>query len=155
MFSLPATYLLGIVAAGWAKAWGAKVRFERSVGMVVCYGAFVPGAARGGTTFGRTFISHQKDQNGNYVDPGEYLEPARYQDLMEHEFAHTRQYDLLGPVVLGIGYGVNELIANAFGAPPGCANVFERAAGLEKGGYTYCGEGNLRSLLRRKSADVN
>jgi hypothetical protein len=145
-YSRPSTWLVGAIAAGWAEAWGAECRFDMQYGMNVCYGAYVPGAARGGTTFGRTFISQeQPDPNGPYIDPKTLGDPI-YSDLMEHEFAHVRQYDMLGPIRLGVMYGINEVIAGIAGWKPGCGNVFERGCRAE--------EGRIWVLIRRVALAV-
>jgi hypothetical protein len=88
------------------------------------------GSCRGRSTWNcRTGISEPEIPQARATD---FLP---YADLMVRGFAHVRQYDLFGPYSLGAGYGINEVIAGFAGWDPGCGNVFERGAGLGKGGY--------------------
>jgi hypothetical protein len=54
-------------------------------------------------------------------------------ELIEHEKRHATQWTILGPGLFVASYYVNEFVG---GGP--CNNVFERDAGLNKGGYEHC-----------------
>ena len=81
--------IVGGVASGLAQTiGGATCYWEASVKMTVCWGASPSFAARGGTTYGHTFIS-----TGS-TDPRDL---GGYMSLMEHEAAHAMQQDTIGP----------------------------------------------------------
>ena len=73
------------------------------------------GYGRGGTTYGSTFVTPQRD-------PGAAL--------MGHESIHAEQYARYGG---GIGFPIAYLAEEL--RHPGAENRFEKEAGLEAGGY--------------------
>ena len=102
--------------------------------MRVCYGGNNPFAARGGTTLGNTFLSRQTPVNGQ-TDPRILLSQQRYQELMEHEGDHVKQFQTLGPLMVTYFLMEPPMLPRAPGVPPGCMNLFEWSADFQKGGY--------------------
>ncbi|NMO53866.1 hypothetical protein HH310_22120 [Actinoplanes sp. TBRC 11911] len=86
-------------------------------------GRMKDGFARGGTTYGHTYLTSLEPQ----------LVYSDMAPVMRHESRHTDQWALFtllgGPVAFPLAYGVDDVFA------PGPYNNFERDAGLADGGY--------------------
>ncbi|MGQ7295028.1 Fe-S oxidoreductase [Quadrisphaera sp. KR29] len=119
---------VGLVAAALARADGATCRVVEVPGapgardgevvrVRVCSGARGRTYARGGTTYGTTYVTG--------ADPRTCAS-----DRLRHEAAHVLQWRRWG-LLLPVLYGLSELRA---GGDP-TRNRFEAAAGLRDGGY--------------------
>jgi hypothetical protein len=110
---------------------GLAVAYAKSLGAQICdyvpngtlLGRMNDGFARGGTTYGHTYLtSRQPERTFSEMAP-----------VMRHESRHTDQWALFsllgGPIAFPIAYGVDDVFA------PGPYNNFERDAGLADGGY--------------------
>jgi large repetitive protein len=102
-------HIIGAAAAHTVRKFGGGCQVVR--GLRVCRSSF-PLNARGGTTYGTTFITR----------PGTALRPS----LIRHELKHVQQWK-----TYGAGFSLLYLAA---GANP-CRNRWERSAGLADGGY--------------------
>jgi hypothetical protein len=110
---------------------GLAVAYGKSLGAQICdyvpngtlLGRMSDGYARGGTTYGHTYLTSLEPQRV-------YSEMA---PVMRHESRHTDQWALFtllgGPVAFPLAYGVDDFFE------PGPFNNFERDAGLADGGY--------------------
>ncbi len=114
---------VGLLAAALARADGAacEVRTVDVAGtpvrLRVCHGARGRTFARGGTTYGDTYVTGDHPR-------------TRADDRLRHEAVHVLQWRRWGPL-LPLLYGLAELRA---GGDP-TRNRFEAAAGLRDGGY--------------------
>lgn len=102
---------VGWLAAGYSLATGGHCR-TRS-GLRICQGGWGHGYARGGTTFGTTYMAAP---GRGSVTP----------DRIAHEKVHVRQWNRYG-----MRFPLRYLMA---GQNP-CRNRYEKAAGWRKGGY--------------------
>ncbi len=111
---------VGLAAAAVARADGAtceRVVLPDGSALRVCHGARGRSYARGGTTYGDTYVTG--------ADPR-----TRTADRLRHEAVHVAQWRRWG-LLLPLLYGIAEL--RAAGDPT--RNRFEAAAGLRDGGY--------------------
>lgn len=86
--------------------------------MYVCFSDVSIWAQRGGTTYGRVFLTSSSYE--------EFKSRAHHAAILTHEYRHYYQWRLLGQY-----FPSAYLLAGA----DACANVFEQAAGLVDGGY--------------------
>jgi len=122
-------------AAGVEYATGGHCYLEGSQGMAVCWGGKMP-TARGGTTYGFTFVSRQVDRATGKLVSLDALMGMKYADLRKHEGVHAKQGEALG-VAFPVAYGIAEAVGEHRypGDPRGCHNIFEQEAGLPEGFY--------------------
>ena len=99
------------LALGWARAWGARVRYDERARLFVASG-LRRGFARGGTTVGGVFLTGP--------------EPGRA--LLRHEAVHADQWARHG-LAFPVRYLAEEV------RRPRHRNRFEVEAGLREGGY--------------------
>ena len=127
------TLAAGDLALATELVTGGQCYWDDAHSLNVCYGGNMV-AARGGTTYGHTFISTEGD-------PRSLLGPAVYDRLLNHESRHTKQWEAAGPF-FPIAYAQQELgaaerLALGLGLvnETACYNFFEISAGLADGGY--------------------
>jgi hypothetical protein len=109
------------LAVAYGKILGARLCEYVPNGTLI--GRMNEGYARGGTTYGHTYLtSPRPERTFSEIAP-----------VMRHESRHTDQWALFtllgGPMAFPLAYSVDELFA------PGAYNNFERDAGLADGGY--------------------
>ncbi|WP_182525067.1 hypothetical protein [Nocardioides dongkuii] len=105
------SWLATVLALAWARAWGARIRYDESARMFVCSG-MRGGFARGGTAVGGVFLSRR--------EPGPRL--------LRHEAVHADQW-----ARHGLAFPLRYLLEER--RRPGPRNRFEVEAGLRDGGY--------------------
>lgn len=119
-------------AAGYgaAKSTGGDCRLEVGDWTVRCYNSSLPPGTREGgrsITIGNIIITEQSRSDFE-SDPS----------LIHHEYRHSQQWALFGPLLFPLFYGEESLHSMFLTGDPACLNAFEVDAGLEAGGYA-CG----------------
>ena len=105
-----------VAALGWARVFGARIRYDAEANLIVCE-AMRGGFARGGTCVGGAFLT------GRAVSS-----TGPDAALLRHEAVHAEQW-----ARYGVSFAVRYLFEES--RHRGAANRFEIEAGLADGGY--------------------